>query len=222
MENALIVFAKHPEPGRVKTRLTPALTPDEAAKLYRAFLLDALDQYTALAADIRLYLGSADGNAGLQGVPPGVKHFVQRGAALGERMRRAFQETFAAGYRRAVIIGTDHPTLPTAFVEQAFDAVGSPASLSIGPSTDGGYYLLGMSAFYPALFDGMEYSHEDVFEDTLARAEETAATLTVLPPWYDVDHPEDLQRLVEELSNSSNQAPRTRAVLRALGEQSPS
>lgn len=216
VRSALIVFAKYPEPGRVKTRLTPALTPDEAATLYRAFLLDALDQYTALPADIRLYLGPSEGTTTLRDGPPGVKQFVQQGAALGERMARAFQETFAAGYQRAVIIGTDHPTLPTAFVEQAFDAIASSASLSIGPSADGGYYLLGMSTFYPELFEGMQYSHEDVLEDTLARAKETAAHLTLLPPWYDVDHPEDLQRLVDDLSDSPNLAPRTRATLRAL------
>lgn len=221
MENALIVFAKHPEPGRVKTRLTPTLDPEEAARLYRAFLLDALEQYTALTADIRLYLGAAERTAELRGGPSGVERFVQRGATLGERMKQAFKETFAAGYQRAVIIGTDHPTLPTAFVEQAFDAVASPASVSIGPSTDGGYYLLGMSTFYPVLFDGMEYSHADVFEDTLARAEEISADLTVLPLWYDVDDPDDLQRLVEDLSDSPNQAPRTRAMLRELAYPIP-
>lgn len=216
VSSALLVFAKYPEPGRVKTRLTPALTPDEAATLYRAFLLDALDQYTALPADIRLYLGPSEGKTPLRDRPPGVKQFVQQGAALGERMKRAFEETFAAGYQRAVVIGTDHPTLPTAFVEQAFDAIASPASLSIGPSTDGGYYLLGMSTFYPELFEGMQYSHEDVLEDTLARAKKTAAHLTLLSPWYDVDDPKDLQRLVDDLKNSPNQAPRTRAALRTL------
>jgi hypothetical protein len=221
VSSALIVFAKYPEPGRVKTRLTPALTPDEAASLYRAFLLDALDQYTALPADIRLYLGPSESTPPLREGPPGVKQFVQQGAALGERMKRAFEETFAAGYQRAVIIGTDHPTLPTAFVRQAFDAIASPASLSIGPSTDGGYYLLGMNTFYPKLFEGMQYSHEDVLKDTLARATKTSAHITLLPPWYDVDRPEDVQRLVDDLRDRPNQAPRTQAALRRLAFTTP-
>lgn len=216
MNDALIVFAKPPEPGRVKTRLSPVLSPDESADLYRAFLLDALEQYSALAADVRLYLSPAEDEAPDMAVPASVAVVEQVGATLGDRMRQAFADTLAAGYERAVIIGTDHPTLPSAFIEQAFSALESPASLALGPSTDGGYYLLGMNAFYPHLFEDMEYSHGEVFSQTLARAGQTDARLTILPPWYDVDEPDDLQRLVEDLSERSGQAPRTRQAIEAL------
>ena len=215
MDQALIVFAKRPEPGRVKTRLTAALTPTEAAALYRAFLLDALDQYVTLEADVRLYLASAGGEA-FEPTPDPVAQFSQVGDGLGERMRRAFDDTLAVGYRRAVIIGTDHPTLPSAFVEQAFTALDAPDSLVLGPSTDGGYYLLGMNGFYPQVFEGMTYSHGRVFANTMARAACTEAGLTILPLWYDVDEPGDLQRLADELAAHPDQAPRTQAMLATL------
>lgn len=218
---ALIVFAKPPTPGRVKTRLTPVLAPEEAALLYKAFLLDALAQYTALAVDVRLYL-AADPDAGgeeepLAEAPPAAQRFRQTGPSLGARMQAAFRETLAAGYERAVIIGTDHPTLPSAFIQQAFAALEAPSSVALGPSTDGGYYLLGMNAFLPALFADMQYSHDRVFAETLARAAQADARITILPAWYDVDEPADLQRLAAELAEQPDRAPRTHAVLRQLG-----
>lgn len=212
MQQALIVFAKRPEPGQVKTRLTAQLTPDAAASLYRAFLLDALDQYIALDADVRLYLAAPAGTT-LPGAPSAISHHSQKGDALGERMKLAFADTLDAGYQRAVIIGTDHPTLPSAFIERAFfELSGSPA-IAIGPSTDGGYYLLGMNAFFPQLFDSMCYSHDEVLANTLDRATRTAARLSILPTWYDVDEPADLTRLIEDLGVHPNSAPRTRSEL---------
>ena len=212
-QEALIVFAKAPVPGQVKTRLTSVLTEDEAARLYTAFLQDALDQYTALGADVRLYWSSP-----LDVVPDDftqadVHAFVQQGKGLGARMQRAFLETFAAGYERVVIIGTDHPTLPSAFIEEAFRALREPLSVAIGPSEDGGYYLLGMNEFYPQLFAGMRYSHADVFRETLARARGTSAVLTMLPVWYDVDTPGALRRLRADLEDADVRAPHTRHVL---------
>jgi len=212
MKQALIVFAKPPEPGQVKTRLTAQLTPEEAASLYRAFLLDALDQYTALDADVRLYLFAPAGTT-LHAAPASVTHHTQQGATLGDRMRHAFAETLDAGYQRAVVIGTDHPTLPSAFIKRAFSELHASPAVVIGPSTDGGYYLLGMNAFFPELFAAMRYSHGDVFADTLDRASRTDARLNILPAWYDVDEPEDLTRLIEDLGANPDQAPRTYAEL---------
>lgn len=214
---ALIVFAKRPASGRVKTRLTPVLTANEAARLYRAFLLDALDQYLELDVDVRLYLTPPGNGTSIEGVPASIDAFEQMGPGLGARMRHAFDETFAAGYERVVVIGTDHPTLPSAFIEEAFVALDAPPTICLGPSTDGGYYLLGMNTFYPALFEEMVYSHDRVFADTLARAARTGAHLAVLPRWYDVDEPDDLQRLLDDLTETPDRAPRTRAVVDALG-----
>ena len=178
-------------------------------------MLDALDQYVALEVDVRLYLASANGVV-LEPAPDDVAQFEQTGATLGARMKQAFADTLAAGYEHAVIIGTDHPTLPSPFIEQAFQALETPASIVLGPSTDGGYYLLGMNDFYPQLFDDMAYSHGEVFADTLDRAAQTGAHLTILPSWYDVDEPDDLKRLARDLDANPDQTPRTRAKLESM------
>lgn len=216
--DALIVFAKPPTPGRVKTRLTPALTAAAAAELYAAFLKDALLQYEPLAVDVRLYLGDAAPavEAWTREHTEAEVHY-QHGPDLGTRMARAFVESFAAGYERLVIIGTDHPTLPTPFIAQAFARLDTPQAITLGPSSDGGYYLLGMNDYFPALFHEMTYSHGAVFEETVARAHQAGAEITILPPWYDVDEPADLQRLMEDLTHQPSSVARyTRAQLDAL------
>lgn len=216
LRHALIVFAKVPQPGRVKTRLTTLLSPEQAAMLYEAFLHDALAQYEAMEVDVRLYLSPPTTPRPIDLVPDSVAVREQQGDGLGERMMHAFVESFAEGYERLVVIGTDHPTLPTAFIEQAFAALAAPLSVVIGPSDDGGYYLLGMNDFYPQLFDEMTYSHADVFTQTLARSGDTGAAVSVLPSWYDVDTPELLRRLVKDLEDPSVHAPNTRRALAEL------
>lgn len=216
MDAVLLVFAKRPRPGHVKTRLTPVLTPEEAARLYEAFLHDALALYAQLDVDVRLYLAPPLPEDGLDDCPASVTVHEQRGAGLGGRLKQAFREALTAGYERAAVVGTDHPTLPPAFVRKAFAALTADASVCIGPSDDGGFYLLGMNAFYPQLFEGMTYSHDDVFTDTLARVGTTGAQLTVLPRWYDVDTPADLQRMIGDLSGSEITADRTRAAVTEL------
>ena len=217
---ALIVFAKVPAPGAVKTRLTALLTEAEAAALYDAFLRDALDAYAGLGPAVRLYL-SGDGALPADLVPDGVSLHAQRGEGLGPRMLRAFAETFVAGHERVAIIGTDHPTLPLPFVELAFSELARPLSTVLGPSDDGGYYLLGMNELYGELFDGMTYSHDGVFDATLRRAEATPASVTVLPPWYDVDTPAALERLAADLAardpGLEGDPRRTREMLGVLG-----
>lgn len=215
--NALIVFARVPEPGAVKTRLTGLLTEAEAARLYDAFLRDGLDAYGALPAAVRLYLAPSSGSLPDGLVPDGVTLHTQRGDGLGARMLGAFVEAFVAGYERVVIIGTDHPTLPIAFVERAFEELAAPLATVLGPSDDGGYYLLGMNELYPQLFQGMEYSHPDVFTDTLQRAHATPASVSILPTWYDVDTPEALRRLAADLAaDRGGEARRTRELMADL------
>lgn len=217
MNSALLVFAKVPRPGSVKTRLTPVLTPSEAARLYTAFLRDTLRQVVRLDTDVRLYLAPPLPDDGLDGLPADVSLHEQQGDGLGARMKGAFRETLQAGYAQAVVMGSDHPTLPLSFLRQAHGALQSPRSLCLGPTDDGGFYLLGMSAFYPQLFDDMTYSHSRVCSETLARAERTDARLTVLPQWYDVDTPEDLDRLLSDLDEDASDAPNTRRLTDQLG-----
>ncbi len=217
MDSALLLFAKVPRPGSVKTRLTPVLSPSEAARLYTAFLRDTLRQVVRLGADVRLYLAPPFPDGDLDGIPADVSLHEQRGQGLGARMKRALRETLRAGYERAVVMGSDHPTLPRSFLRLAGRALQAPRSLCLGPTEDGGFYLLGMSAFYPQLFDDMTYSHSQVFSETLARAGRTDARLTVLPQWYDVDTPEDLDRLLSDLDEVPSDAPNSRRVTDQLG-----
>jgi len=221
--DALIVFAKPPTPGRVKTRLTPVLSEEAAAALYAAFLKDALLQCVPLMADVRLYLGdAAPAVEAWAQEETGADVHHQHGPDLGKRMARAFVESFAAGYERLVVIGTDHPTLPTPFIAQAFERLDTPRAVTLGPSTDGGYYLLGMNDYFPELFHEMTYSHGEVFNETLARAHDAGAQVTILPSWYDVDDPADLQRLREDLASQPPAvAPHTRAQLEALSFPEP-
>ena len=216
MKNALLVFAKVPRPGTVKTRLTPVLTSDEAARLYEAFLRDALRLYAALDVDVRLYWAPPLPDDEIEGIPDTVTVFEQEGDGLGARMQNAFRQTLADGYNRAAVVGTDHPTLPISFVRQSFVALEASRSVCIGPSEDGGFYLLGMNAYYPELFEGMTYSHDSVFTDTLARIGATDARLTVLPRWYDVDTPAALGRMLGDLDDADIEAPHTRRAVDRL------
>ncbi len=216
MKDALIVFAKPPVAGRVKTRLHSLLTPDEAAQLYDAFLADSLDQYRSLGREVYLYLSTAS-EAHLESADlTGIVTHEQEGEDLGERLRRAFLDLFRLGYDRLVVIGTDHPSLPSVFVDRAFEELTEPMSIVLGPAEDGGYYLLGMNDFFPALFEEMTFSHEDVFVETMRRAATTTGAVSVLPLWYDVDTSEQLPRLLRDLRESREAAPRTLRVLERL------
>ena len=194
-DRALIVFARSPVAGQVKSRLTRLLSSQEAADLYRAFLVDSLAQYSSLEVDVRLYMAD-EGDPGVH--LHGAQLKQQYGNGLGERMEHAFQETAAVGYKQMVIIGTDHPTLPSEFIMEAYEALSDVPAVCIGPASDGGYYLLGMSPLICGLFDGIVFSKPNVLSLTLVRAHESGASVTQLPVWYDVDTPEDLRRLVSE------------------------
>lgn len=223
MKSVLLAFAKPPVPGRVKTRLTPPLAPEDAAGLYGAFMRDALDQYRDVGAALRCYLALDEPSPLRAGsyVPEWMEGalFRQRGEGLAERMKHAFEETFAEGACRVILIGTDHPTLPSAWIRQGFSLLEAPGRVALGPAGDGGFYLIGMNRFFPEIFEGMTCSHEKVFEQTAARAVLCGASLRTLPPWYDVDTFDDLKRLAADLRRGNAAAPRTRAMLRSLAQR---
>ncbi len=212
---AIIVFGRVPMPGEVKTRLVPSISPEDAAQLYEAFLLDTLDALGPLDADVRLYLAPSAEEPPQWMRMTDVDIIQQKGSGLGERMLAAFAETFAAGYERIVVVGSDSPTLPPEFVSLALEVLVEPYGIVIGPATDGGYYLLGMNELYATLFRGITFSQDDVFVRTLERVEQVDASVTVLPEWYDVDTPEALQRLRSELTDRSK-APRTQSTLERI------
>lgn len=204
MRKLLVIMAKASTPGNVKTRLAPVLDESGRSALNRAMVSDSVARFSAPNWDTRIALSGqpVDGD-----VPDGIPWHAQHGADLGERMLHAVATGVADGYGAIILVGSDHPTLPAEFITAAFDVLEEPRSIVIGPSEDGGYYLLGMNGLYPTLFNGMDWSHSDVFTDTVERAGQTAADLSVLPHWYDVDQPADLERMLDEISEDTQAWP---------------
>jgi rSAM/selenodomain-associated transferase 1 len=196
----LVIMAKQPAVGQTKTRLCPPLTPAEATELYEAMLRDTI----ALAA-------------GLEGVrlaiavtPPEGIGFFRRispadtillpvaGVDIGDCLRQVLQQMLAAGHCPVIALNSDGPTLPAAFLRQAIAELAG-ADVVLGPSEDGGYYLIGLTKPRPELFSDIEWSSARVTPQTLSRAEAMGLTVALLPVWYDVDTAADLDRLREEL-----------------------
>lgn len=221
-DSALIVFAKHPVPGRVKTRLNPPLTPEEAAELYRCMLLDTLTKVRSLP-DVSGYLFYQDEKAALpyfQGIAPEFVLLPQQGCDLGARMAGAFREVLSRGHRRVVIVGTDAPDLPVDYLHQAFRALAEESvDVVFGPSSDGGYYLLALKTLPDCLFEGIAWSTGTVLVESLARAVEADLRVRLLPEWHDVDTPTDLWR--EGLVSPGNGAPLTRGFVQRFRLNNP-
>jgi hypothetical protein len=195
MTTLLIIFAKEPVPGQVKTRLCPPLAPEAAARLYQSFLADILEEMGGLAG---LHLALAYSPAGAQAsfhslVPAGVSLFLQEGANLGERLARAFDWGFASGFATVLLRGSDTPDLPGSVVRQAAEVLATgQAQVVLGPSPDGGYYLVGLRSPHPDLFRGPAWSGATVLKDTLDLARRLSLAAHLLPPWPDIDNCDDL------------------------------
>ena len=198
---ALIVFFKVPEVGKVKTRLSPPLSLEDATCLYACFVEDVFEKVCLKAFDV---FGFVSGN--LNDVPEWISFFAEKrvhieaqvGADLGERMSNAFRFCFEHGYERVCIIGTDSPDMPLSIVEQAFEILSSmQPTVAIAGADDGGYALLGMNRYFPEAFEHVPYSTHHTYAATLAQLQATRATIIELPKWYDVDTMSDLRRLIQ-------------------------
>jgi rSAM/selenodomain-associated transferase 1 len=214
LKKALILFAKRPVPGRVKTRLTPPLTAGEAAELYRCMLEDILAKTAGLAGVDRhiFYEPDPEAAAYFARLARPIPAAPQRGVDLGERMANAFADLFAAGYGEIAIIGTDLPDLPITYIVESFLRLAEEGIDAVyGPSRDGGYYLLALRELHGDLFRDIIWSSETVLEKSLERGERRGLGMALLPLWHDVDTAEDLER--PELRDEGNGAPRTRKFL---------
>lgn len=203
---AVAIMAKAPQGGAVKTRLSPPLSLADAAELYRCFLLDKIEQVRRLTtATVAIAYTPADAAGYFESVAPGFVLVQQRGADLGDRLANSLAELLARGHRAAMAIDSDTPTLPVTFLQQAIDLLTtSNVDLVLGPTQDGGYYLIGLRAMHRELFDTMAWSTSTVLSETIRRAEATGLRIACLPPWYDIDTPEDLARLRAELAAGSD------------------
>jgi uncharacterized protein len=196
---AIILFARDPVVGQVKTRLQPFLSEALIFELYTHFLQDSIQKIGCVkSADrfIGVYPSDVSGFFSRLNDEFALEIFFQAGNSLGEKMANAFQDRFVEGYEQVVIIGSDSPSLPVAIIEQALN---SEKELTLGPSTDGGYYLIGMSGKLVNVFEGVDWGSDKVLAQTLERVKKSGCSLELLPPWYDVDRPEDLKFLQTHL-----------------------
>jgi rSAM/selenodomain-associated transferase 1 len=214
MDNALIAVAKMPVPGQTKSRLCPPFTPEGAAEFYRCMLVDtlALMQRLETVDHTLAYTPARAGGYFARLSPNGFRLIPQVGADLGERLANALGDHFELGYKRAVIMNSDGPTLPLACLEEAFSAL-DHADVVLGMGHDGGYYLIGMKRLHQELFEGIDWSTERVIPQTLAICRRQGLSVHELPEWYDVDVEADLERLKRDLARDPTMAPQTHAYL---------
>lgn len=190
---AIALFAKAPRPGRVKTRLAARLSAEDAAEFHRLCALETWSRLQRVAgADAFLYCDRRGADFGLPQADRRTR--LQRGADLGEKMRRCLDELLAQSYRKALIVGSDSPTLPPAHIEAAAAAL-DRADVVLGPSADGGFYLIGARKTDPRMFDGVTWSRAETRAQTMRALRAAGLGAALAQAWYDVDEPDDLDRL---------------------------
>lgn len=196
----LVIFAKEPKENMVKTRLKGCLSSLQRMELYKAFLKDTLEIAKRVDCELRViaYLSDKKAPQYLKQIAPGFSFYKQRGKDLGIRMHNALKSTIAKGASCTVIIGSDAPTLPLKYLNNSFKRLDN-ADIVLGPSRDGGYYLIGLKEPCLDLFKGIRWSAKTVFLDTLRKIKKLKKTLSLLPYWYDVDEPSALERLKQDL-----------------------
>lgn len=188
----LMIFVKNPEKGEVKTRLAASVGNDKAYNIYLKLLEYTVETAENVRADKQIWYSSfVDESDGFGG--EGIDKKLQLGRDLGERMRNAFRHGFDEKYDKIVIIGSDCPGVSEEFIEKAFLKLESH-NVVIGPSEDGGYYLLGMNRYYPELFRQIEWSTEDVLRETVSKMEEHGISYASLPELNDIDTIRDLEK----------------------------
>lgn len=220
--NALIVVVKNPVPGRVKTRLQSRYTPQQAARLYIAFVKDTLDKVRRLHIDKRIIAFDPpnEEQAVRKVCDNDFEYVPQVQDDLGQRMYQALLQQLQSGAQRVILIGTDIPSLPATYITQAFELLKSK-DVVIGPSTDGGYYLVGISRPCPEIFENINWSTFSVLSETTESLRRHNYSLGLVPPWFDVDTPEELDVMIahanaHQLSSNHLILPHTFACFSAL------
>ena len=228
---ALAVMTKAPQAGRVKTRLTPPLSPEEAAALNTCFLRDtaaailqAAQEKSARGIAVYTPVGAEAAYAGI--LPHEFALVPQRGDAFGERLSAATEDLLQLGFDSLCLIDSDSPTVPEkAFTEAVDFLTRDEDSIILGPSDDGGYYLIGLKKLHRRLFESIDWSTERVLEQTIEAARETDVAVHLLQTWYDVDDRTTLSRLCHDFFSSNGNdesgfaAPATRGFLSELLER---
>lgn len=224
MKEALVVMAKAPREGEVKTRLIGALTAAEAAAIYTNFLRDTFVLVEAVrdereTAQVVLCYTPEGSEEAFENIErEGSLMLAQRGGNLGERLINCFADLFGFGFGSIVVIGADSPTLPEEILIEAFESLTGENDVVIGPAEDEGYYLIGMRKFHAEIFNDIPWGTDRVLAATEARVSEAGLNLKLLPVWYDVDTPEELETLKRELSEDKSAARFTGRFLEELAK----
>jgi rSAM/selenodomain-associated transferase 1 len=217
------VVAKAPRAGAVKTRLCPPLRPEQAALLYRGFLLDSLETAARIrGAAVRVICPSGSEQKVLARLlPSSVGLTQQRSPGLGSALEECFSTGLADGYQAVAVLASDNPTLPERCIEQAFEQIERrQADVALGPTEDGGYYLLAARAVHPRLFRDMTWSTAEVLAETLRRCRADYLRTALVDTWYDVDTPAALAALARRLPDlPPTCAPHTRSALAAIRQE---
>ncbi|MBQ8062488.1 MAG: TIGR04282 family arsenosugar biosynthesis glycosyltransferase, partial [Clostridia bacterium] len=197
--NAVILFTRVPEAGKTKTRMMPYLSPEECVALHESFLRDIIREAALASADLRVYATPRVDDPSFRALfPEGTSFFLQEGPDLGARMEAALEETLKAGYRAAVLVGTDLPELRKEDFQCAFRVL-EQRDVVLGPTRDGGYWLLGLSKPSHAPFEPKTYGTSSVYENTLAGIEAAGLSVGTVRELEDMDEREDLAAFRERI-----------------------
>lgn len=196
-KNVLLIFVKKPEKGQVKTRLAESIGHQRALEVYRQLLMITKRETRDVEVDKQVWYSPEVVDDDIWNIPAYTKH-AQQGEDLGKRMGLAFGQAFKEGYQKVVIIGSDCPYITEDIIDRAFTELESN-DLVIGPSADGGYYLLGMTAHHPDLFQEKEWSSSSVLEQTLKDAKQRDLRVSMLAELNDIDTLEDLQAVAKDI-----------------------
>lgn len=215
-KKCVLVFIKFPEKGKVKSRLSEAFDADMVLSLYECFVFDLLETLRKGTYTLGICFSPPETNENIvRWIGKGYTYMPQKGKDLGERMKNAFLDSFSEGFSEVVLIGSDIPDLTVEVIHQAFAF--DLYDASIGPASDGGYYLIGFTnkTFLPEIFKGIEWGTDTVFKQTMELFKSHKHKVRVLPVWHDVDRPEDVQGLYSRNRDTEFAASRTMRFLSA-------
>ncbi len=206
MTPLLIVFAKAPLPGTVKTRMAPLLGAVGSARLHQAMVRDTIESLLGIEQEFLLELHTDRETEAWTDLP--VPRRLQTDGDLGVRMGAALSDGLRRGHPRVLIVGSDAPALPAGYL---IDLLESASQVALGPTEDGGYYAIACSQTHPDMFAGVSWSTPSALEQTMLAAKACGLSVALGRSWFDLDEPSDLQRLAREVG-----APHTKAFLRSF------
>jgi rSAM/selenodomain-associated transferase 1 len=216
-DRCLAVFVRHPESGKVKTRLAKAFGDPFAAELYGYFVDDLLEALAPGSYHLEIFFTPAESDIEIrQRFGVRFSYTPQQGEGLGDRMEKAFNSCFARGFATTLLIGSDLPDLTAEVIEQAFQTLENGKDAVVGPAFDGGYYLIGFRSdtFDPAVFKGMPWGENTVFNKTLNRLNARRCRVHLAPAWCDIDTENDLANLQTRHGSTAFSRSRTMTFLR--------